>query len=126
MGSRFRPRQRLAARGEFDRVFRSGCRLDGRLFVLLAAPNGRKLGRLGLTVARRLGGAAERNRARRLLRESFRRQTTDATTGFDLVLLAKADIVGRTQAEVDREYRERMRRLERLSAPPRAGASPAR
>ena len=110
-GSRFRSRQRLGTRAQFDRVFRTGRRLDGRLFVLLAAPNGRALVRLGLTVGRRLGGAVERNRARRLLREAFRRQPFTGTGGFDLVLLAKTDIVGRSQAEVDREYRDRIRRL---------------
>jgi ribonuclease P protein component len=119
-GSRFRPWQRLSTRAEFDRVFRTGWRLDGRLFVLLAAPNGRTLARLGLTVGRRLGGATDRNRARRLLRESFRRQPPDAARGLDLVLLAKADIVGRSQAEVDREYRDRIRRL-----PPAGGRSGA-
>ena len=125
MGSRFRPRQRLATRAEFDRVFKAGRRLDGRLFTLLAAANGREHDRLGLTVSRRIGGATVRNRARRLLRESFRRLAARAAGAFDLVILAKADIVGRTQAEVDREFRERIQRLQRADGAPGASPRPA-
>jgi len=70
---RFRPRQRLRTGADFDAVFKRGARLDGRLFLLVAAPNGRAFDRLGLAVSRRIGGAVERNRARRLLREMMRR-----------------------------------------------------
>jgi ribonuclease P protein component len=125
MGSRFRPRQRLAARADFDRVFRAGRRLDGRLFVLLAAPNGREHGRLGLSVSRHVGAATHRNRARRLLRESFRNAGT-ATRCLDLVVLAKAEIVGCRQAEVDREFRDRIRRLQPAAGASGASPSPAR
>ena len=40
MSARFRASQRLRTRAQFDRVFRRGARLDGRLFTLLVAANG--------------------------------------------------------------------------------------
>jgi len=92
-------------------------RLDGRLFALIAADNQRAYGRLGLAASRRLGGATARNRAKRLLRESFRRHKFP---GADLVLIPKPEILDHTQAEVEREYRDRLRRLAaRRAARPR-------
>jgi ribonuclease P protein component len=107
---------------EFRRVFRKGLRLDGALFLMLAAENGRDAGRLGLAVGRRVGGAVERNKAKRLLRESFRRNKIEAVRGLDLVLVPKREIVGRTFADVEREYRARLKRL----AQRRHGSTPAR
>jgi ribonuclease P protein component len=78
---------------------------------VIALPNGRTEHRLGIAAGRKLGGAVVRNRARRLLRESFRRLVPTAGEGFDLVVVAGADLVGCTQAQVDRELRERLRRL---------------
>jgi ribonuclease P protein component len=85
--------------------------------VLVAAAREDGRSRLGLTISRRLGKAVVRNRARRLLRESFRRVPLESTRGFDLVLIPKPEIVGRSQAEVDREYRERVRQLLARAAP---------
>jgi ribonuclease P protein component len=111
MGLRFERERRLRVRGDFDRVFKRGRRLEGRLFVMITLPNGRSEHRLGIAAGRKLGGAVVRNRARRLLRESFRRRELTGGVGFDLVIVVRTDLAGCTQAEVDREFRERLRRL---------------
>ena len=90
--------------------------------MLLAAENARDFGRLGLAVSRRVGGSVERNRAKRLLRESFRRNKSEVIRGLDLVLIPKREIVDRSLAEVEREYRARLKRL----AQRRHGPTPAR
>ena len=123
---RFRARERLRTGGEFDAVFKRGTRLEGRLFLLVAAPNRRRYDRLGLAVSRRVGGAVQRNRARRLVREGFRRLAPRAGPGVDLVVVARAEIVGCGQAEVDRELRERVLRIKRRAARADASPSPAR
>jgi ribonuclease P protein component len=84
--------------------------------------------RLGISVSRRLGKAWIRNRAKRLLRESFRRIPLEGGSDFDVVLIPKPEIVGRSQAEVDREYRDRIRQLLSRSASGarRPGSHPAR
>jgi len=107
------PQRRLRRRVEFERVLRRGRRLDGRYFVLLAMPNGGSDDRLGLTVSRKVGAAVKRNRARRLLRESFRRLVRPPGSGYDLVAIAKKEIVGRTQREIDGEFTDRIQRLAR-------------
>lgn len=122
MWSRFGPRRRLRSGADFERVFKRGTRLGGRLFLLVVAPNRLSHDRLGLAVSRRVGGAVERNRARRLLRESFRRAQRAEGAGLDVVVVAHPEIVRCRQAEVDRELRERIRRVSSRS---RAGGASA-
>jgi ribonuclease P protein component len=98
-------------RSDFDRVFRKGKRVGGRFFLVIGLPNGRREDRLGLAVSRKVGSAVMRNRVRRLLREGFRRLPRPRERGLDLVVVARPDIVGMSQAEVDGELRHRLRRL---------------
>jgi len=122
-GARLRPRERLTSGAEYRRVFRRGTRVDGALFLLVAAPNRDGHCRLGLAAGRRVGGAVARNRARRLLRESFRKNKHGGEA-LDLVFVVKPGIVGRSQEEVEREYRTCLRKLAGRAAG-RRGPSPA-
>ncbi|MGD8896908.1 MAG: ribonuclease P protein component [Acidobacteriota bacterium] len=125
MGLGLARERRLRVRGDFDRVFRRGRRLGGRLFTVIALPNGRPDHRLGIAASRKLGGAVVRNRARRLVRESFRRLEPAGGEGFDLVIVAGMDLAGCTQVEVDREFRERLLRLNRGGGARRPAAATA-
>jgi ribonuclease P protein component len=122
---RLRPEQRLKTPAEFRRVFRAGQRLEGPLFQLVAAENGGSHHRLGLTVSRKVGAATARNRAKRLLRESFRRHLFECDVSFDIVVVPKRELLERSQAEVDREYEDRLRRLAQRRRAPNRRAPPA-
>ncbi len=126
MRSRYGPRRRLRTAAEFDAVFKRGVRISGRLFLLVVAPNGTRAHRLGLAVSRRVGGAVARNRAKRLLRESFRRLAGPAGSGVDIVVVAHKELVACGQAEVDRELGERLRRIPRAPGPSGAPAAAPR
>ena len=58
-----------------------------------------------------VGGGEVAARKVALLRESFRRLQPPGGEGLDLVVVVGADLADRTQAEVDRELRERVERV---------------
>jgi ribonuclease P protein component len=86
---RFGPEKRLRSKPQFDAIYASGRRIDDRFFGLRIAPNGLAHPRLGLAVAVKTAGhGAERNRLRRVVRESFRlAQLT--LPAVDIVVAAK-------------------------------------
>jgi len=58
---------------DFQRVYKTGRRYEGSFLTAFVKPNDCGLHRLGITASKKaLGNAVERNRAKRLLRETFR------------------------------------------------------
>lgn len=73
MSFKFPKSARLRASGEFRRVYAGGLRYGGHFVTLFVKPNGLDTHRFGVTATRKaVGKAHDRNRAKRLLRESFR------------------------------------------------------
>jgi ribonuclease P protein component len=79
--------KRLISNDQFKAVLSRGRRLSNSLLVLYMAQNDCGYPRLGVSVGKSQGGAVERNRLKRLLREAFRQTQEQIPAGFDYVLM---------------------------------------
>ena len=102
---------RLAHSRDFARVRQQGERLAHG--CLIANWNNLPEGgtpKLGVVTGKKIGGAVERSRARRLLRETFRRHQHELAQPVELVLVARNSIAGKDFAGVERDFLAALRR----------------
>lgn len=86
---RFSRTSRLTSPREFRHVFAEPTRLSDSGFLVLFAPNNANTPRLGLAVSKRnVKRSVDRNKLKRLVRESFRVQST-GLPNVDIVVLVR-------------------------------------
>src|SRR5881394_1523534 len=111
---RFRPAERIRRRVEFQQIYDRGLKVHSRYTTVFLLANSRGVGRLGIAATRKLGGAVQRNRAKRLIREIFRRNKL--APGFDVVVIPKRELLDASLNAVETDYRTTLERRIRAGA----------
>jgi ribonuclease P protein component len=115
---KFKRAMRLTQSRDFARLKTQGRRqVKGCLILNWMPQTESPVSRAGFITSRKVGNAVVRTRARRLLRETFRLHQHDLKQKVDLVLIARASIVGKTRTEVDRDFLAALRQANLLKKP---------
>lgn len=110
-------RFRLTRSIDFKRVRSQGKSYAHPLVVLVKLPSTEDRPRVGISTSRSLGGAVQRNRAKRLLRESIRPLTPLLSPGWDLVLVARSPLLTASFQDLQSVVEHLLRRAELISSP---------
>ena len=105
---RFGPDRRLRRRSDFQRVFETGRRIQGRFVTLVAVRNQLGAPRLGIVASRKVGDAVRRNRAKRLIREVFRH--SDIRWDLDVVVIPRAGFFDAAYSSLETDFRTALSR----------------
>jgi ribonuclease P protein component len=100
--------ERIRRRPEFKQVYDKGARVHGRYSTIFILPNNQGIGRLGIAATKKLGGAVQRNRAKRLIREVFRRNKI--ASGFDVVVVPRRELLEASLSAIEADYRSTLER----------------
>lgn len=108
---RFRKHQRIRYSSEFQRVRDKGRRwVHGCLIANWQSTQDRTFSRLGVITSKKIGKAHVRNRARRLMRESYRQMQHQLKAPIDLILVARKSIATMKQQQVEKDLRNILKR----------------
>ncbi len=92
----------LRNQSDFNRVYRRGNSKGSKYVVVLYLRNRLDYTRVGFVASKKVGNSVERNKARRLMRESYRFLNEDVASGYDVVFVARNTIQSAGKEEVQK------------------------
>lgn len=101
----------LTLNKEFRRAYYRGRAFTSPVVVVYAIKNHKGISRIGLTATKKIGGAVQRNRARRIIREAYRLIEDDFPKGYDYVFVARGKTVFSKTQDVVRAMRAALQKL---------------
>ena len=85
---------------EFKLVYNKGRSHANRHLIMYVMKNNSDSNRLGISVSKKIGNSVMRNRVKRVIRESYRVQEQEIKKGYDIIFIARTNIVGVKFSEV--------------------------
>lgn len=95
----------LRKKSDFTSLYNKGKSVGDRFVVVFYRPNSLPYNRTGFLASKKVGNSVKRNRARRLMKESYRSLKNDLPQGYDFIIIARNTISERKCAEVERSMR---------------------
>ena len=104
VSEKFPKADRILKRDLFRRVYDEGRKFQARYFIAFVLATDDERTRLGITATRKIGNSVERNRARRLLREAFRKNRWLVPKGVDIVINVKNSLVEARLSDIETDF----------------------
>jgi ribonuclease P protein component len=95
---------------DFDRVYRKGKSAGDRYVVIFYGKNGRDYSRHAFLASKKVGNSVERNRARRLMKESMRTVEFSLPAVYDFIFIARNTINTAKCQQVQKSIRFALKR----------------
>ena len=105
----------LRYKRDFDRLYSKGRSSGEKYIVVFHISNGLGYSRKAFLASKKVGGAVTRNRARRLMKESFRKLEHSIKPGKDILLIARRTITDTKQEDVDASVQKALKKSGLLS-----------
>ena len=92
----------LRKKEDFDAIYKAGRSVPDRFIVLFYRKNDLSYNRTAFLASKKVGNSVHRNRAKRLMKESYRLNRDRFSTGYDLIFIARNSINGRKCKDVEK------------------------
>lgn len=89
---------------EFKNVYRNGRSYANKYLIMYIYKNEKDENRVGISVSKKVGNSVIRHRATRLIRESVRLNEKKLKKGYDIVIIARENIVNKKFDDVEKAY----------------------
>ncbi len=92
----------LRKKDDFNAIYKAGKSVPDRYIVLFYKENDLPYSRTAFLASKKVGNSVQRNRAKRLMKESYRLNHESFRSGYDLIFIARNTINGRNLTDVNK------------------------
>lgn len=105
----------LRKREDFNAIYNKGKSIPERYIVFFFKKNDLSYNRIAFLASKKVGNSVQRNRAKRLMKESYRLSCKGITEGYDMIFIARKTINGKKFDDVDRSLKNAVKRAKLFS-----------
>ena len=100
----------LRKKEDFDAIYKAGRSVPDRYIVLFYRENDLPYNRTAFLASKKVGNSVQRNRAKRLMKESFRLLQEEIKTGYDFIIIARKPILSCKMENVKESMRRALKK----------------
>lgn len=100
----------LRKKSDFSSIYKKGKSVGGRFVVIFCRKNDLPYNRIAFLASKKVGNSVIRNRAKRLMKESYRQISDRFAVGYDIIFIARKTIINLKCADVKQSIEAAARR----------------